>query len=381
MISQTASRTNSTAAQERLYVAFELGWKSWKLAFCSRMNDKPFLATFEARDVAALKKAIEKARTRFGVSPDAEVISCYEAGRDGFWIARLLEQMGVRNIVVDSSSIEVNRRAKRAKTDRLDAEKLVIMLIRHTCGEPRVWSVVRVPTVAEEDARHVQRQIRTLKKEQTRSRNRIVGLLASQGVKAKTGREGLLQALEHLKIWDGSLLLDGIRLRIQSEMARYALDHEQLLLLETMRNQRIRRGASQACQKSRRIMKLRAIGPATAETLVREVFYKDFKNGRQVGSYVGLTPSVYQSGDMSHDTGISHAGNRHARGIAIDIGWMWLRLQPDSRLSRWYQQRFGSGGPRMRKIGIVALARKLVIALWRYAEFNELPEGALLKAA
>ena len=164
-------------------------------------------------------------------------------------------------------------------------------------------------------------------------------------------------------------------------MARYALDHEQLLLLETKRNQRIRRGASQACQKSRRIMKLRAIGPATAETLVREVFYKDFKNGRQVGSYVGLTPSVYQSGDMSHDSGISHAGNRHARGIVIDIGWLWLRLQPDSRLSRWYQQRFGSAGPRMRKIGIVALACKLVIALWRYAEFNELPEGALLKTA
>ena len=360
-------------------MAFELGWTKWKLGFCTRMDERPWVVTIRARDIGGMKKAIERARTRFGVGATTPVASCYEAGRDGFWLDRLLKQMGVRNVVVDSSSIDVNRRARRAKTDRLDAEKLVRMLVRHLSGEPNVWHVVHVPTPQEEDARHLQREIRTLKKEQTRVVNRVRGLLASQGVAVKMGRRGLVGPLESVRIWDGSPLPAGLKLRIEQELSRHAVVHEQLLALEVERKRGIREGKGAVAAMARRLMELKSVGEATAQTLSREVFYRDFSNRRQIGSYSGLTPSPYQSGERSHESGISRAGNRHVWGILVDLAWDWLRYQPRSALSRWYERRFGSGGPRMRKIGIVALARKLLIALWRYAETGVFPEGARRK--
>lgn len=379
-MTQTASRRKHSVEAERLYVAFELGWTKWKLGFCTRLDEKAWVVTIEARDVGAMKKAIVKARARFGASEICAIASCYEAGRDGFWLDRLLKQMGAANVVVDSGSIKVDRRARRAKTDRLDAEDLLKMLVRHVSGEPKVWHVVHVPTPEEEDARHLQREIRTLTKEQTRIVNRVRGLLASQGVAVKMGRRGLVGPVESLRIWDGSPLPPGIKLRVEQELSRHTVVHDQLLALEAQRNRGIREGASSTAVISRRLMELKAIGPATAETLTREVFFRNFKNRRQLGSYSGLTPSPYQSGEMSHESGISHAGNRHFRGISVDLAWDWLRYQPQSALARWYQRRFGSGGPRMRKIGIVAVARKLLIALWRYAETGILPEGARRKA-
>jgi len=379
-MTQTASRRKHSVEAERLYVAFELGWTSWKLGFCTRVDDKAWVATIDARDIGALKKTIVKARVRFGASPTCPIVSCYEAGRDGFWLDRLLKQMGVTNVVVDSASIQVSRRARRVKTDRLDAEALLKMLVRHVSGEPKVWHVVHVPTPEQEDARHLQREIRTLTKEQTRIVNRARGLLASQGVAVKMGRRGLIGSLESLRIWDGSPLPPGLKLRVEQELSRHTVVHDQLLALEAERNRGIREGATSTAVISRRLMELKAIGPATAETLTREVFFRNFKNRRQLGSYSGLTPSPYQSGEMSHESGISHAGNRHFRGISVDLAWDWLRYQPQSALARWYQRRFGSGGPRMRKIGIVAVARKLLIALWRYAETGILPEGARRKA-
>jgi transposase len=379
-MTQAASRRKHSVGIERLYVAFELGWTSWKLGLCTRVDDKAWVATIDARDIGALKKTIVKARVRFGASPTCPIVSCYEAGRDGFWLDRLLKQMGVTNVVVDSASIQVSRRARRVKTDRLDAEALLKMLVRHVSGEPKVWHVVHVPTPEQEDARHLQREIRTLTKEQTRIVNRARGLLASQGVAVKMGRRGLVGSLESLRIWDGSPLPPGLKLRVEQELSRHTVVHEQLLALEAERNRGIREGATSTAVISRRLMELKAIGPATAETLTREVFFRDFKNRRQLGSYSGLTPSPYQSGEMSHDSGISHAGNRHFRGISVDLAWDWLRYQPQSALAHWYQRRFGSGGPRMRKIGIVAVARKLLIALWRYAQTGILPEGARRKA-
>ena len=379
-MTQAASRRKHSVGIERLYVAFELGWTSWKLGFCTRVDDKAWVATVDARDIGALKKTIVKARVRFGASPTCPIVSCYEAGRDGFWLDRLLKQMGVTNVVVDSASIQVSRRARRVKTDRLDAEALLKMLVRHVSGEPKVWHVVHVPTPEQEDARHLQREIRTLTKEQTRIVNRARGLLASQGVAVKMGRRGLIGSLESLRIWDGSPLPPGLKLRVEQELSRHTVVHEQLLALEAERNRGIREGATSTAVISRRLMELKAIGPATAETLTREVFFRDFKNRRQLGSYSGLTPSPYQSGEMSHESGISRAGNRHFRGISVDLAWDWLRYQPQSALARWYQRRFGSGGPRMRKIGIVAVARKLLIALWRYAQTGILPEGARRKA-
>jgi transposase len=379
-MAQTASRRKHSVEAERLYVAFELGWTKWKLGFCTRLDEKAWVATIDARDIGAMKKTIAKARARFGVNATCPVASCYEAGRDGFWLDRLLKQMGGTNVVVDSGSIKVDRRARRAKTDRLDAEDLLTMLVRHVAGEPKVWHVVHVPTPEEEDARHLQREIRTLKKEETRIVNRVRGLLANQGVAVKMGRRGLVGPLESLRIWNGSPLPPGLKLRVEQELSRRTVVHEQLLALEAERNRGIRDGATSTAVISRRLMELKAIGPATAETLTREVFFRDFKNRHQIGSYSGMTPSPYQSGQMSHESGISHAGNRHFRGIGVDLAWDWIRYQPQSALSRWYQRRFGSGGPRMRKIGIVAVARKLLIALWRYAKTGILPDGARLKA-
>lgn len=378
-MSQTVSKEKHSAGTELLYVAFELGWTKWGLAFSSRVDQKPFLVTIPARDIEALQKAIAKARTRLGLSTTCPVFSCYEAGRDGFWLHRFLLQMNLTNFVVDSSSIDVNRRARRVKTDGLDAQKLLTMLVRYVSGEPGVWHVVHVPTPEQEDARHLQREIKTLKKEQTRVINRVRGLLASQGVEVRMGQKGFLIPLDSITIWDGSPLSEGLKRRISEEMERFTLVHQQILKMEGERNSGIRKGDGDAAKKSRRLTQLKSVGPATAETLARELLFRNFKNRREVGAYSGLTPCPYQSGDLSHESGISRAGNRHIRGILIDLAWAWLRFQPDSALSRWYQKRFGSGGPRARKIGIVALARKLLIALWRYAEHGELPDGAQLK--
>ena len=362
-------------------MAFELGWTRWKLAFCARLDEKAWIVTIAARDVEELRKALAKARSRFGLVAQGAVWSCYEAGRDGFWLARLLEREGVRNVVVDSASIKVERRARRVKTDRLDAEELVKMLVRHVSGEPKVWHVVRVPSVEEEDGRHLQREMRALTKEQTRIVNRVRGLLASQGVAVRMGERGLIGRLEEIRTWEGKPLPPGLRQRVEQELGRYRVVHEQLLELSAQRARRIREGKSRAEVLSRRLMRLRAVGPATAETISRELLFRDFRNRRQVGAYLGLTPSPYQSGDVSHDRGISHAGNRHLRGPSVDLAWAWLRYQPGSALARWYARRFATGGPRMRKIGIVALARKLIIALWRYSRTGVPPEGASLKPA
>ena len=374
---QAASRKESIAGA--MLVAFELGWTSWKVGFASEVGGKPWLVTVRPRDLIALSEAFGKARKRLGLAADCPVFSCYEAGREGFWLHRQLTGMGVVNLIVDSSSIEVNRRARRAKTDRLDARKLVGMLLRYWCGEKDLWSVVKVPTAAQEDGRQLQREIRTLTKEQTRLTNRIKGLLASQGVAVRMGRRGLEAGLDAVRIWDGSPLPSGLRRRLEMEIARRDIVHRQLLDLESERDARIRESHDRASEVARRLMTLRGIGQAGAETYAGEFSWREFKNRRQVGGLLGLTSTPYQSGNSFRERGISGAGNRHVRGVAIDLAWVWLRLQPQSELTEWFNQRFARGGPRLRKIGIIALARKLVIALWRYADFGEIPKGAVLK--
>jgi transposase len=380
-MTQTASREESIAAgADRMLVAFELGWKDWKLGFASVMGEKPWLVTIRPRNLIALTEAFGRARKRLGLAAGCGVFSCYEAGREGFWLDRQLTEMGVVNLVVDSSSIEVNRRARRAKTDRLDARKLVGMLLRYWGGERDLWSVVKVPTREQEDGRQLQREIRTLTKEQTRLTNRIKGLLASQGVAVRMGRRGLEEGLDAIRIWDGSPLPSGLRRRLEMEIARRDVVHRQLLDLESERDARMRKGQDRASEIARRLKTLCGIAEAGAETYAREFSWREFKNRRQVGCLVGLTSTPYQSGDSFRERGISRAGNRHVRGVAIDLAWVWLRLQPQSELTQWFNLRFARGGPRLRKIGIIALARKLVIALWRYADFGEIPKGALLKS-
>jgi transposase len=266
------------------------------------------------------------------------------------------------------------------KTDRIDAGKLLSMLLRYEGGERGVWSVVRVPTEEQEDARHLHRELRTLKKERTRLINRIKGLLATQGVDRVMNRQGLLQSLDQLRMWDGSPLPEGLRRRVELEVARHGLVHEQVLMCETQVRRMVRGSLEGAAAQVKRLQQLRAVGPSGAVILVREFGWRGLRNRRQVGALAGLTPMPYQSGQMMREGSISRAGNRHVRGVIVDLAWAWLRYQPDSELSRWYLRRFANGSSRVRRIGIVALARRLLIALWRYWAQGELPAGAILKS-
>ena len=363
-----------------LYLAFELGNEKWKLGFTVGLGQRPRVRGIDAGDLAALEWEIGRAKKRFDLAETAPVKSCYEAGRDGFWLHRYEVELGVKNLVVDSASIEVNRRARRTKTDRLDVGKLVSMLIRYHSGERKVWSVVQVPNVEAEDKRHLHRQLATLKTDRTRHINRIKGLLAGQGVRIPVTGD-FLERLGRVRLWDGSPLLPGLRSRLEREYTCLQFVNQQIQEVEAERTEAIRASNDSSVEKVRQLLRLRGIGDNSAWLFVMEFFgWRNFRNRRQVGSLAGLTSTPYQSGDESREQGISKAGNRPIRAMATEIAWSWLRYQPQSELSRWYQDRFGHGSKRIRKIGIVALARKLLIALWRYLEYGEIPVGAELKA-
>jgi transposase len=375
-----AHRREYSRNQADLYLAFELGNKEWKLGFTVGFGQRPRERTVLAGDLAGVKREIERAKRRFGLSKGARVLSCYEAGRDGFWLHRYLVHIGVRDLVVDSSSIEVNRRAKRAKTDKMDLGKLLTMLMRYDQGEWKVWSVVRVPTVEQEDSRQLHRDLEALRGERTRHINRIKGLLASYGVRMRVDR-GFLGRLEIKRLWDGRPVPLGLKKRLVREYERLEMVKGQIKQVEAERADLVKSAESREVEMVRQLLTLRGIGINSSWLYVMEFFsWREFRNRREVGALAGLTPTPHQSGDEAWERGISKAGNRHIRSMAIQIAWAWLRWQPESRLSRWYQQRFAHGSGRLRRIGIVALARKLLIDLWRYLQDGVIPEGAQLKA-
>jgi transposase len=360
-----------------LYVAFELSWNEWKLAFATGPADNPRLRTIGARQTPALLQELAKAKQRFGLADDAPVRSCYEAGRDGFWLTRFLQSKGIDNQVVDSSSIEVKRQGRRRKTDRLDAGKLLSMLIRWHGGERNVWSVVQVPTVADEDRRQLHRDLLELKAQRTQHTNRIKGLLAGCGLAVPSIDEQFPEVLAKLRTWDGQAVPPELGQRLRREHERWQLVHRQIKELENERARRIRTSKDQAVTKVRTLLCLRGIGANSAWLYVMEFFgWRQIRNRKQLAALAGLTPTPYQSGPSDHEQGISKAGNRRLRTMAVEIAWCWLQYQPDSALSQWYQKRFAQGSSRQRRIGIVALARKLLVALWRFLETGEVPVGA-----
>jgi transposase len=384
-MSQTQSTRNEecSAKQGTLYVALELGWSKWQLAFTTQAGQKPRLRTIKGRDVKSLEEEIRGAKQRFSLSESSRVVSCYEAGRDGFWLHRHLESVGVESRVVDSSSIEVNRRARRAKTDRLDVIKLVSLLVRYDSGEKGVWSVVRVPSPKEEDGRQLGRELELLKGERTGHWNRIRGLLAAQGIELGSGCQGRFQEwLEEVKLWDGSPLPASLRARLERELERLECVEEQIRTLEQHRREQVAEAKSREEKHVGQLLLLRGIGMNSSWLFVKEFFaWRQFRNRRQVGALSGLAPTPYSSGDgLHHEQGIAKSGNERVRTMAIEIAWGWLRWQPRSELSKWFQERFGKGNSRSRRVGIVALARKLLVALWRYLETGVIPEGAQLKA-
>lgn len=374
----TTRDRQSTTAAVALHLAFDLGWGEWKLALTVGHGQPPRLRTIRARDLEALQREIARAKTRFGLAADAPVVSCYEAGRDGFWLHRWLIAQGIDNRVVDSSSIEVNRRSRRAKSDRLDAGKLVTMLVRYHGGETKVWSVCRIPDAADEDRRRLHRELIELKDERTRHINRIKGLLANQGVALAAVDAGFPETLHAVRLWDGSELGPDLTGQLLREHARWRFVDRQVRDLEGERSKRIRRDDTPQVGQVRRLLELKGVGLSGAWLLVNELFgWRRINNRKELGAMVGLTPTAYQSGSSSHEQGISRAGNRRVRRLLVELAWCWLRWQPDSELTAWYVRRFGVGA-RARKVGIVALARKLLIALWRWLERGELPAGARL---
>lgn len=295
-----------------LHVAFELDDLRWTLTMATGMGKRPRQRQVRPRDREAVLCEIEETKRRFGLGSAVRVVSCYEAGREGFWLHRWLTSEGIENRVVDSASIEVNRRKRRVKADRLDGRKLLRLLIRHESGERGVWSVVRVPSVEAEDARQVHREMTALKRD---------------------------------------------------------------------RRELLRNSTAADVEQVRQLMLLDGIGENSAWVFVTEFFgWRQFRNRREVGGLAGLTPTGHQSGATNHEQGISKAGNRHVRHMAIQVAWGWLRYQPDSELTRWWERKYGWGSSGLKKTGIVALARRLLIELWRYLETGAIPEGATLKA-
>ncbi len=372
-VAETALHGKDTGAAGQLYMAVELSDKKWLLVLSDGARG-PSRYTVDAGDKRAVLDAIAKAKARCGLVGEVVVRSCYEAGRDGFWLHRWLLEQGIDNLVVDSASIEVNRRARRVKTDRLDGGKLLTMLMRYLGGERRVWSVVRVPTPQEEDARRAHRELEQLRQERTAHTNRIRSLLVLHNLRVKHvgGRDWGKWWAHH-----GPELPAALRAGIEREMTRLVLVKAQIKTLEVQQCTEVATGMQpQVAQLSR----VRGVGLGGAWVLVKELFgWRRFHNRRQVAGCIGLAPSPYSSGESGTEQGIAKAGNKRARWIMVELGWSWLRYQPESDLSTWFNHRFAHGGKRMRRIGIVALARRLAIALWRYLEHGVIPAGAKLK--
>ena len=366
---------------EYLYLAIELSAKNWKMGFSDGSKPQIRKVTIDAGDMQGFGKEIEKAKKRLGMKESAQVRSCYEAGREGFWPHRALREMGIENIVVDAASIEVNRRQRRAKTDRMDVEKLVRQLVRYWRGEQDVWRICRVPSVEEEDRRQRHREVEVLKEERKQHRVRIQSLLFTHGIRTSVGQD-FSKKLECCVCWNGATIPAELKQRIENEYHRLQLVEAQIRESKKIQAEKLKAADTDdlAMEKVRKLQKLVSIGLGSSWIFVMELFgWRRFNNRRELAGALGLTPTPYNSGNSVREQGISRAGNRRVRKLAIEIAWCWLRLQPDSGLSQWYKQRFGAGGARMRRIGIVAMARRLMIDLWRYLESDTVPKGAVVR--
>lgn len=382
-----------------LYIALELSSSTWKVAFTDQLGRKARLKNVAAGDLSALEQEIAKAKDRFELTEDALVVSCYEAGRDGFWIHRCLVSMGVFSHIVEPASIQVNRRHRRAKTDRIDAEMILNALLRWQAGDRFACRMIRIPDKDVEDARHIHRELKTLKGEQTSHTNRIKALLVTNGCTQVTIDHAFPQWLEQAVGGDGQPLGRRLVERLQREFERLRLVTEQIRQLQKHQHTMLRQARKRIAESeedskleteqlgaeeriialAEHLAQLKGIGVVTAWTLAAEIFsWRDIGNRRQLAALVGLVPTPHSSGNEEKEQGISKAGRGDLRVLMIEIAWLWLQYQPQSELSRWYCDRFGGGTSRERKRGIVALARKLLVALGKYVARGEIPAGALL---
>jgi transposase len=370
--------TTDAAAETRetVYAAIELSKKTWVLGIAHPDRDRPSIHRVSGGNIAELVS-----RLRVAARNNRRILVCYEAGYDGFWLARALAKMGIECRVLDPASIQVNRRARRVKTDRIDVLALLRALIATDRGERHVCAIVRVPSVEEEDARRSHRERQRLVRERTGHINRIKGLLFAQGIrdiKPKLRRTRIDFAA--LETAEGHPLPDRLRRELEREYARLSLIAAQLREVEKERDTADAQDPVVE-QKRQMLVALNGVGATSAAILAREVFARSFASRRQLGSYLGLTPSAYDSGSTTRCQGISKAGNSWSRRILIEVAWLWQKYQPASPLSHWYIQRTAGQSSRIRRIMLIALARKLAISLWRYVETGLVPEGVAIAKA
>lgn len=371
------------------YVALELSQKTWLIGYLLPSSKKVSTISVPGGDTDALLLALSQITaklepTALSESHSPQIRLCFEAGYDGFWLARFLLDRGVDTTILDPSSFLVSRRGRRVKTDRIDVVAMVFTLKAYLLGDKSVCRPVRLPTPEEEDSKRLSRERTQLKKERTRHINRIRALLILHGIRSVRGLwgGGWKNWLSSIRTGDGRELGPFLLHELCRQFERLELVHTQLKELEKERVAACStEGAISNGQKIRALKQLAGIGEVGAAQLVTEVFHRTFKNRRHLASYLGLAPSPYSSGELSRDQGISKAGNKQARVMLVELAWCWLKYQPQSELTQWYRKRFSAHGTRSRKVGIVALARKLAIAFWRFIEDGVVPEGANLSTS
>lgn len=372
---------SATEQGATIYVALELSKSRWLVGIHTPLADKVSRYSVPGGDSEALLDRIgrvhEQTERRLGRL--TRIVCCYEAGYDGFWLHRLLRTKGIESHVMDPASLPVNRRVRRVKTDRIDLAALLRALMAWHRGEKQVCRMVRVPSPEQEDRRRRSRERERLVKERVQHLGRINGLLMTQGIRDfQPARRNWADQLERLCTGDGRALPPALKAEIERECRRL------WQVIEMVRAVERERDAARAADGSDQIemlTKLVGVGEVSASILADEVFHRDFANRREVAGYVGLGSSPYNSGAVQRDQGISRAGNPRARRVAIELAWFWLRYQPDSRLARWFHERVGTTRGRFKRIMIVALARKLLVALWRYLTTGVVPDGARVKTA
>jgi transposase len=374
----TPKPTATLTDNATICVSLELSRSKWLATSLSPGSDKMSKYFLAGGEGGALLQLLSRLRTRAerGIERPVKVVVIQEAGLDGFWVHRLLEANKIESHVVDPASIAVPRRHRRSKTDRIDGETLLRTLAAFKRGEPRVCSMVVPPTPAEEDRRRISRERQTLLKERIQHTNRIRGLLLTQGIRNyQPLHPERRKNLTKLLTGNGQALPPGLKAQIIREIDRLELVIGQIAKLEAERDARAKTPGSPIAM----LMRLKSIGPELATVLYQEALFRNFKSRRQVAAYAGLTPSPWQSGTIAREQGISKAGNPSLRTQMIELAWLWVRYQPDSPLSTWFRERVGSQRGRVRRIAIVAVARKLLVALWRYLTDGIIPEGAVLK--
>ena len=364
--------------EETLYVAFELSKEKWRV-LCSAGGRKKHSGVMAPGSESGLRTILERAKKKLGLSEDVRVLSCLEAGRDGFWPHWFLTGQGLENLVVDASSMKVSRKGRWAKNDRIDVVRLLADLVRHDRGDDDVWRVVHVPSRQDEAHRHEHRELEQLKKERRRHRNQVRSLLATEGVTVKGDLMRVLRETGNLRDWSGEELSEWVLWRLERKAQRLAQVEAQIKEIEKHQIECVKQPNTAKTEKIAKLARLRGIGVRSSWVLVMESLgWRQFNNRKEVGGSVGLVGTPYDSGESFRELGINKAGNARVRSLLVELAWLWVRYQPDSSITRWYVERYGGQGKRSKRVGIVGVARRLMIQLWHFVEHDVDPPGAII---